>query len=97
MEHYNEVDFRDQHYKVGDKVWTLDGGKKREQYLIDIFDDKPFDDSDYITKCCYTSDYMSSKTKSFNRLEEVYLNEWDAERAEYRWQSDYDDYVTSRY
>jgi len=94
MEHYKEVDFRNQHYKIGDKVWTLDGGKRRLQYLIDIFDDKYSDDSDYITKCCYTSNERYGMSKSFNHLEEVYHDEWDAKRAESRWKDNYDSYVT---
>ena len=95
MGHFKEVDFRSQRYKVGDKVWTLNGGKRREQYINDIFDDTPFEDSNYVTKCCYTSDCFCPGSKgSFNRLEEVYLDEWSAEHAEQRWKDDYDNYVT---
>lgn len=95
MEHYKEVNFRNQIYKVGDKVWVLNGGHKEQKYIIDIFDDMPFEDSDYITKCCYISDLQYNKNypKSFARLEECYLDEYDVNRAEQRWKSDYDDYV----
>jgi len=97
MNHYEEVDFRGNHFKIGNKVWTLNGGHKREQYLIDIFDDIPFEDSDYVTKCCYTADSMYSNIKSYNRLEEVYIDEWYAENAEQNWKDKYDDYVTSKW
>ncbi len=81
--------------KLFDKVWTLDGGKKIQKYVIDIFDDKPFDGSDYETVCCYLVDelnYQSNKT--FARIEEVWIDEYYADRAEKRWKDEYDDYVT---
>lgn len=94
MEHYKEVNFRNQTYKVGDKVWVLNGGHKEQKYIIDIFDDTPFENSNYVTKCCYVRDLQYNNiSKSFARLEECYLDEYDANNAEYRWKSDYDNYV----
>ena len=90
---YKTVEHRNKVYSVGDKVFVLNGGIPEEKYIIDIFDDKPFDDSDYETKCCYLSNEMYGGRKSFARLEECLYDSWDINRAIDTWQREYDMYV----
>ena len=81
--------------KVGDKVWVVDGGEIKEQFVNSTFDDYLHDESTSVEAMCTTSDAFCPGYKGTRRrLDEVSRTYGDAEYVHQEKRRAYDAYVT---
>lgn len=81
--------------KVGDRVFVVDSGVIKEQYVNSMFDDYLHDESTYTEPMCTTSDCFCPGYKGTRRrLDEVSLNYKDVEYIREEKRRAYDAYVT---
>lgn len=73
---------------VGDRVWILDGGRRKQRTVIAMHPEES--DACYVDSAYYTK---GKPARMYTRFDELYYDEGDAMRGEKRWDYNYDNYI----